>query len=101
MSANIDQSQTTRSSPLDAADSGPKHLGAGVQDALGSVLGGFAAGAATIVAAPALGAREGGAAGFAKGLGFGVLGAVALPVAGVASGFYGGRRFERRHGMTW
>ena len=43
-------------------------------------------GAAALVAAPAIGAREGGAKGFAQGLAAGVAGAVAIPLAGVAVG---------------
>ena len=45
----------------------------------------LAAGAAALVAAPAIGAKENGATGFAAGLGMGVFGAIALPVMGVAS----------------
>lgn len=41
---------------------------------------------ATLIAAPIIGAKEGGAAGFVKGVGAGVVGAVALPVAGVVVG---------------
>lgn len=66
--------------------SGTKHLGAGIGQAVKSVVAGVGAGAATLIAAPAIGAKEGGATGFAKGLGIGVLGAVALPIAGVFSG---------------
>eukprot|EP00630_Chrysocystis_fragilis_P002438 CAMPEP_0197392806 /NCGR_PEP_ID=MMETSP1165-20131217/3935_1 /TAXON_ID=284809 /ORGANISM="Chrysocystis fragilis, Strain CCMP3189" /LENGTH=628 /DNA_ID=CAMNT_0042918447 /DNA_START=15 /DNA_END=1901 /DNA_ORIENTATION=+ len=63
-----------------------KHLGAGLGQAIKNVAAGVGGGAATLVALPALGAKEGGAAGFAKGLGLGVLGAVGLPLWGVCKG---------------
>ena len=65
-----------------------KHAGAGLSRGLQSAVGGVAAGAAALVAAPVIGAKEGGGKGFAAGLGAGILGAVALPVVGIASGVY-------------
>ena len=47
----------------------PKHAGEGAWRLLKSVGVGVAGGAAALVAAPALGAKEGGAKGFAQGLG--------------------------------
>ena len=44
------------------------------------------AGVTTLVAAPVMGAREGGAEGFAKGLGIGIIGAIVLPVTGAVVG---------------
>ncbi|KAJ8611173.1 hypothetical protein CTAYLR_003554 [Chrysophaeum taylorii] len=63
----------------------PKHAGAGMAQALLNVGAGVAGGVGTLLAAPVIGARDEGATGFVKGLGAGVLGAVALPVAGVLS----------------
>ena len=65
-----------------------KHAGAGLSRGLQSAVGGVAAGAAALVAAPVIGAKEGGGKGFAAGLGAGILGAVALPLVGIASGVY-------------
>eukprot|EP00039_Didymoeca_costata_P028442 m.21076 g.21076 ORF g.21076 m.21076 type:complete len:532 (-) comp7024_c1_seq1:209-1804(-) len=60
----------------------PKDARAGASSALKSLGKGIAAGAATLVAAPIIGAKEQGAVGFVKGLGAGVVGAVTLPIAG-------------------
>lgn len=49
---------------------------------------GAALGAATLVGAPIMGAKEEGAKGFVKGLGVGIVGAVTLPVTGVGVGAY-------------
>jgi hypothetical protein len=67
----------------------PQHIGQGLSVFVSNVGCGFLAGAATLVAAPVLGAREEGLTGFAKGLGTGILGAVALPVLGLATGVKG------------
>merc|ERR1719440_558546 len=64
----------------------PKHAGEGAWRLVKSVGVGVLGGAATLVAAPAIGARDGGAKGFAQGLAAGVAGAVAIPLAGVAVG---------------
>lgn len=59
----------------------PRHLGEGAWRLFKSVGTGVVAGAATLVSAPIVGAREGGAKGFAAGLGMGLLGAVVLPAS--------------------
>jgi len=64
----------------------PKDAKAGLASGAKSVGKGFLAGAATLVAAPAVGALQEGALGFGKGLAAGVACAVVLPVAGVAVG---------------
>lgn len=64
----------------------PKHAGEGAWRLVKSVGVGVLGGAATLVAAPVVGAREGGAKGFAQGLAAGVAGAIALPLTGVAVG---------------
>lgn len=64
----------------------PKDAKAGLASGGKSILKGIAAGAAGLVAAPAIGAVQEGGLGFAKGLGAGLAGAVLLPVAGVAVG---------------
>jgi len=63
-----------------------RHVGEGAWRALKSVGTGVFAGAATLVGAPIAGAKEEGAAGFAKGLGIGILGAVVLPATGAVMG---------------
>lgn len=63
----------------------PKHAGAGMTQALMNVGCGVAGGVGTLFAAPVIGLREEGATGFVKGIGAGILGAVALPVIGVAT----------------
>mmetsp|Transcript_22191 Transcript_22191/g.68426 ORF Transcript_22191/g.68426 Transcript_22191/m.68426 type:complete len:610 (+) Transcript_22191:135-1964(+) len=69
-----------------ARSSKTKHAGAGLSRGVQSVLGGVTGGAAALIAAPAIGAKEAGAGGFACGLVAGVIGAVALPVAGLVGG---------------
>jgi hypothetical protein len=64
----------------------PRHLGQGVWRFTKSFATGIAAGAATLVTAPVVGAREGGLKGFAAGLGMGVVGALVLPAAGLVYG---------------
>ena len=49
---------------------------------------GIGVGLATAVAAPIVGAREGGLMGFAKGVGLGCVAAVTMPIAGVGTGLY-------------
>jgi hypothetical protein len=58
----------------------PRHLGQGAWRMVKSVGTGVVAGAATLVTAPIVGAREGGVKGFASGLGLGLVGAVVLPI---------------------
>jgi len=89
LSAKDEQKPPMRSDRLNLHLGGgkkAKHFGAGLGQGISSMVGGVAAGAGVLVAAPIVGAKEGGAAGFAKGLTMGVLGAVALPIYGVASG---------------
>lgn len=64
----------------------PRDLTAGTSSALKSVTKGILAGAAGLVAAPWVGAQNDGAMGFLTGLGVGLVGAVALPIAGAAVG---------------
>jgi hypothetical protein len=64
----------------------PRNLSAGVSSGLKSVAKGAAMGAVGLVAAPVLGAKEGGVKGFLAGLGAGVLGAVTLPAYGAIVG---------------
>eukprot|EP00884_Botryococcus_braunii_P015416 jgi/Botrbrau1/2558/Bobra.0079s0044.1 len=64
----------------------PKDLKAGLASGGKSILKGVAGGLATLIAAPALGAYEQGALGFAKGVGAGIAGAALLPVIGVTVG---------------
>lgn len=72
---------------LGFGSSGPvKHAGAGVWRFFKATTMGAAQGVGTLLAAPVLGAREGGAAGFAAGVGAGLVAAVALPLVGVAVG---------------
>jgi hypothetical protein len=58
----------------------PRHVGQGAWRLVKSVGTGVCAGAATLVTAPVVGARENGAKGFATGLGLGLVGAVVLPI---------------------
>lgn len=59
--AELKQKQATPAqSALNLKSAGPKHLGAGLGQALKSVASGVVGGAAALVAAPAMGAKEGG-----------------------------------------
>ena len=69
-----------------AVPGGCDNIGGGLLQGAGSVLAGFAGGAAALVAAPVMGARDAGPKGAAVGLAAGVVAFVALPVAGVVSG---------------
>lgn len=64
----------------------PRNASAGVSSGLKSVAKGVGMGAVGLVAAPVMGAREGGAKGFVVGLGAGIVSAVALPVYGIVVG---------------
>eukprot|EP00238_Polyblepharides_amylifera_P001348 CAMPEP_0196571170 /NCGR_PEP_ID=MMETSP1081-20130531/1335_1 /TAXON_ID=36882 /ORGANISM="Pyramimonas amylifera, Strain CCMP720" /LENGTH=542 /DNA_ID=CAMNT_0041887987 /DNA_START=240 /DNA_END=1868 /DNA_ORIENTATION=+ len=64
----------------------PKNVVAGVSSGCQSILKGVAAGAASLVAGPVVGATQDGVSGFFKGLGAGVAGAVLLPVVGCSVG---------------
>lgn len=64
----------------------PRDAAAGLSSGLKSTVKGVAAGLASLVAAPVLGAKNEGTKGFAKGLAAGVAGAVVLPVAGAVVG---------------
>ena len=64
----------------------PRDLLAGTMSGVKNAGKGVLLGAATLIAAPIIGAKEEGVKGFAKGLVAGVLGAVSLSVAGVVSG---------------
>lgn len=66
----------------------PRHAGDGLYRCLRSVAVGAVGGVCMSLAAPVLGAREHGWKGFAGGVAQGVVGLVALPVAGVACGVY-------------
>ncbi|KAJ8603224.1 hypothetical protein CTAYLR_003850 [Chrysophaeum taylorii] len=63
-----------------------KHAGHGAYRLLKNTTIGFVGGVGTLIAAPIIGARENGAKGFAQGLVNGVVGGIALPVIGVATG---------------
>lgn len=63
-----------------------RHIGHGAFRLVKNSTIGLLGGLGTLVAAPILGARENGAAGFAQGLVTGVMGGVALPLIGVATG---------------
>lgn len=67
-------------------DRPPMHVAEGAWRGLKSIGTGVVAGAATLVAAPYMGAKEEGAKGFAKGLGLGIVGGIVLPVTGVVVG---------------
>ena len=88
----------------------PKDAKAGLSSGLKSVGKGFAAGAVSLIAAPAAGAKEEGVKGFFKGLGVGLMTAVALPVTGVVVGTMqvgrgvansGEAKKASQMGMTW
>eukprot|EP00397_Hematodinium_sp_SG-2012_P010214 GEMP01010323.1.p1 GENE.GEMP01010323.1~~GEMP01010323.1.p1 ORF type:complete len:881 (+),score=200.07 GEMP01010323.1:81-2723(+) len=64
----------------------PKHAVDGLCSGLGYMAGGVAAGAATMCAAPVLGAKNGGVAGFFKGVAAGTVAGVGLAVGGTAFG---------------
>lgn len=64
----------------------PKDGWAGLSSGLKSVAKGTAAGIASLIAQPIVGAQQDGVRGFVTGLGTGVASAVALPVMGVAVG---------------
>ena len=64
----------------------PRNVTAGASSGLKSIAKGVAMGAVGLVAAPAIGAKEGGAKGFVQGLGAGIVSAICLPVAGVVVG---------------
>lgn len=66
----------------------PKDGWAGLSSGLKSVAKGTAAGIASLIAQPIVGAQQDGFRGFVTGLGTGVASAVALPVMGVAVGAY-------------
>jgi hypothetical protein len=66
----------------------PKDGWAGLSSGLKSVAKGTAAGVASLIAQPIVGAQQSGFRGFVTGLGTGVASAVALPVMGVAIGAY-------------
>ncbi|KAG8460186.1 hypothetical protein KFE25_004434 [Diacronema lutheri] len=68
----------------DALGARPRDALAGAACGASQIAKGVAAGTLGLVTAPVRGAREGGLAGFAEGLGRGLVGAVALPAAGVA-----------------
>mmetsp|Transcript_804 Transcript_804/g.1705 ORF Transcript_804/g.1705 Transcript_804/m.1705 type:complete len:544 (-) Transcript_804:2563-4194(-) len=64
----------------------PKNVVSGVSSGAQSMIKGVAAGAATLIAAPVIGAQQEGTSGFFKGLGAGLVGAVLLPVVGCSVG---------------
>jgi hypothetical protein len=64
----------------------PKDFAGGVSSGLQSIGKSVLMGASALVAAPIVGARTEGAAGFAKGLGLGVASAAILPVVGASVG---------------
>jgi DnaJ-domain-containing protein 1 len=64
----------------------PKDAAAGLSSGLKNISKGVVGGIAALVALPIQGAKEGGPAGFAKGLGLGLVSAVAMTVAGAGSG---------------
>jgi len=66
----------------------PKDGWAGLSSGLKSVAKGTAAGIASLIAQPIVGAQQDGLRGFVTGLGTGVASAVALPVMGVGVGIY-------------
>jgi hypothetical protein len=87
-SANGTQSSSKKESwdGKKAIPGGSDNIGGGLLNGMGSVLAGMAGGAAALVAAPIMGARDAGAKGAAVGLAAGVVAAVALPTLGVVSG---------------
>jgi len=66
----------------------PKDGWAGLSSGLKSVVKGTAAGVASLIAQPIVGAQQDGARGFVSGLGTGVASIVALPLMGAAVGAY-------------
>ena len=64
----------------------PKDAAAGAASGAKVMVKGVLAGGAALVKAPVEGARENGVKGFVQGLGMGVAGAIALPVAGTIVG---------------
>eukprot|EP01054_Gregarina_sp_Poly1_P010941 Gregarina_sp_Poly_1__10940@NODE_85_length_15275_cov_135_187336_g73_i0_p2_GENE_NODE_85_length_15275_cov_135_187336_g73_i0NODE_85_length_15275_cov_135_187336_g73_i0_p2_ORF_typecomplete_len596_score117_59DnaJX/PF14308_6/1_9e36DnaJ/PF00226_31/6_5e25DnaJ/PF00226_31/4_2e03DnaJ/PF00226_31/7_3e03DnaJ/PF00226_31/6_9e03ATG_C/PF09333_11/2_4e12ATG_C/PF09333_11/4_9e03Pam16/PF03656_13/0_0041Pam16/PF03656_13/3_4e02Pam16/PF03656_13/1_3e02VPS13_C/PF16909_5/0_028Sporozoite_P67/PF05642_11/8_NODE_85_length_15275_co len=66
-------------------NSRPSHAGTGILSGATSVVKGVAYGFGALVAAPVMGAVEGGAGGFVKGAGLGIVSAVAYPVAGMCA----------------
>ena len=64
----------------------PKDVHSGVASGLSSIGKSIGLGVAGLIAAPVIGAREGGVAGFFKGAGLGLASAVTLPVVGVSVG---------------
>lgn len=74
-------------SALGLGGSGPvKHAGEGAYRLVSKTALGVVGGVGTLIAAPIIGAKESGAKGFAAGLGAGLIGAIALPILGVAQG---------------
>ena len=69
-----------------AVPGGSESIGSGLLSGMGSIVVGVAGGAAALVAAPILGAREAGVKGAAVGLAAGVVTAFALPLGGVVNG---------------
>jgi len=66
----------------------PKDATAGFSSGLKNMAKGIFGGAAAVVAAPVIGAQEGGAVGFATGLGKGIVAGAALATTGVCTGMY-------------
>ncbi|XP_026194472.1 chaperone protein dnaJ 10 [Cyclospora cayetanensis] len=66
----------------------PKDAGAGLSSGLKSVGKGVAVGAASLFVLPAVGAAQQGVGGFFKGIGAGVVAAVALPITGICIAGY-------------
>ncbi|KAL8444276.1 hypothetical protein Emag_005537 [Eimeria magna] len=66
----------------------PKDAGAGLSSGLKSVGKGVAVGAASLFVLPAVGAAQQGVGGFFKGIGAGVVAAVALPLTGICIAGY-------------
>ena len=64
----------------------PRHVVDGLFSGISVAAAGVGAGVIGLVAAPIAGAQEDGVAGFVKGLGVGVASAVALPVLGAVAG---------------
>ena len=58
----------------------------GISSGLSSIGKSIGLGLAGLIAAPVIGAREGGVSGFVKGVGLGLASAVTLPVVGVSVG---------------
>lgn len=73
-------------SPLLGGTTPVKHAGEGAYRLVSKTALGVVGGVGTLIAAPIIGAKESGAKGFAAGLGAGLIGAVALPLLGVAQG---------------